>query len=102
MKETVTFEIDSALLQAARGLNIDLNEVVVQAVRAKIEHRESIPSDEQKSGEPSPSMISVDLEDADPNTPEPGDGVSGPRPSVMALYQEGEKEFDELYKRLAK
>lgn len=47
-------------------------------------------------------MVSVDLEDADPNAPEPGDGVSGPRPAVMALYQEGEKEFDDLYKRLAK
>ena len=102
MKETVNFEIDSDLLQAARGLNIDLNEVVVQAVRAKIEHRKLIPADDQKNGEPSSSMVSVDLEDADPNAAEPGDAVSGPRPDVMALYQEGEQEFDELYKRLAK
>jgi hypothetical protein len=64
----VTFEIDSALLEAARGLKIDLNEFVVRAMRDAVAQK----------------------------------GSAAPRDDVMALYQEGEHKFDELYKRLAK
>ncbi len=101
MKQTVKFEIDSDLLEAAHRLNIDLNEVVVQAVRAKVEHTELIQVDDFRPGEPSSNKVEVNLED-----PVAKSGESAkPQVSdeeVMATFSASLAKYDSVYEHLAK
>ena len=60
MKETVTFEIDSALLQAARGLNIDLNEFIGSTLTRVVESGRLQPTDEEVAAAFSVSLAKYD------------------------------------------
>ncbi len=60
LKETVTFEIDSALLEAARGLKIDLNEFFRSSLSRAVESGQLQPGDEEVAAAFSASLAKYD------------------------------------------